>query len=101
GIRDFSRDWSSDVCSSDLMLLHELLLPVLLLQEPSMVNEMLHQQVIPKHVLLQLLLTFRKQYLPHQYSQKLLTDQGSCSWQEQQIGRASCRERVKNAVVAG
>src|SRR2546422_2100801 len=71
-----SRDWSSDVCSSDLDLLH-------------LAREQL------AHLVRELLANARPLTLPHALDDALLRGlHGRAAERLEQIGRASCRERV-------
>src|SRR5690606_41100466 len=79
----FSRDWSSDVCSSDLILEHQADI-VLLLVGAS------RQSVVPAH-------PERESLGDREF--RAAQDPGQSLGR--QIGRASCRERVELAGVAG
>src|SRR5690606_40017466 len=78
----FSRDWSSDVCSSDLELIQRI--DVLPLQQQ------LHELAAPQPAA-------NRQVEHPAWRDKLLR-----AWErfKQKIGRASCRERVEISVVA-
>src|SRR5690606_40688168 len=94
----FSRDWSSDVCSSDLELyvlrlagqLAQRNLPGIYVVAPgSILAARLDEQALPLR-----LLRTRARWLP------LLAARQLARWIDREIGRASCRERVSRSVVA-
>src|SRR5690606_40654876 len=90
----FSRDWSSDVCSSDLKLKY--LFPLLFSfaianaqEEPVTIPE----QTIPDTNEQQALPSETNQVTPRQYRLGSIKVTGNYHFK---IGRASCRERVSN-----
>src|SRR5262245_65245109 len=74
-------DWSSDVCSSDLLRIHELKLP-LNHAEPALRQAILKRLSIPDQALVSFTV-FKRAY-----------DARKTSAFQLKIGRASCRERV-------
>src|SRR5690606_40942096 len=84
----FSRDWSSDVCSSDLPEVEQL----------SGVSAATAKRVLCDHALDVLGAHLRADRLPEvpAVMRKMLSIE-----EEAQIGRASCRERVEVSGVAG
>src|SRR5207302_4146230 len=85
----FSRDWSSDVCSSDLPRIEEVIAR----------EEKLVEFIIDKHPDDFSLELFKKEY--DYYSRDLLDEvEPTFVFFLHKIGRASCRERLYNFGVA-
>src|SRR5690606_39818795 len=97
----FSRDWSSDVCSSDLLCVFSSHLPVCF-AKPAVVSVFVHPAVdVTKHKNLNLVWL---DMLPLQYTFGVfeqchpLEKAHGLPFVEHEIGRASCRERVSVSV---
>src|SRR5207302_3942230 len=92
GIRDFSRDWSSDVCSSDLAVLEEQMAAHLATQRRAGFAHLGLDQRMPG--------------LPHQRQTAVRLDPRRRS-EERRVGkecrarRAGCRSNVKQVDVVG
>src|SRR5690606_39919959 len=88
----FSRDWSSDVCSSDLCLLHRTLLTIETRQLISSGNKD-RQEVcsVVFHV---------EQHANDTRTSERLLCRGHLPHAERKIGRASCRESAWSSVGA-
>src|SRR5690606_39753871 len=89
----FSRDWSSDVCSSDLRKVTHAMLPRL----TRIAEEMLGIKLTPPQ--LHMFRTYSEEL--QAWNEKVnLTAITEPEAIEVQIGRASCRERAETAAVA-
>src|SRR5690606_40816495 len=84
----FSRDWSSDVCSSDLLLPKNPQVSSRAWRAPSLRRKSLPWPLGP--TLAETPQSIRRGAAPRSRRNQVV-----------QIGRASCRERVENAGVAG
>src|SRR5690606_39278887 len=87
----FSRDWSSDVCSSDLQL--QDMMNNLQMGQRQQQNGQGQQQSQMRQQMDQLGEMLRRQ-------QELMNETFQLDQQRREIGRASCRERVKGSVGA-
>src|SRR5690606_39448320 len=93
----FSRDWSSDVCSSDLF-------------DPALKPDAPYQSWGTEYVFvsedrgdfiaLQHVLVMRMQDRDGRISEPLVTRHWRQEWRYEQIGRASCREREQRSGTA-
>src|SRR5690606_40628995 len=91
----FSRDWSSDVCSSDLEA-HQKGQPVLVgttsVEKSDAISRLLEKRSVPHNVL------NAKQ---HEREAYIVAQAGMPGAVTVEIGRASCRERVEQESEAG
>src|SRR5690606_40372924 len=89
-----SRDWSSDVCSSDLLELHGDSVQFTVNAElpPKMMKKKVVYSLVPEY-----------QYSGNSYplADSITFDGDEINRKEAEIGRASCRERVEFSEVGG
>src|SRR5207302_7150501 len=90
----FSRDWSSDVCSSDLGVRHDDIQPDATAERQH--GEALRQATAAHNDALLEALKPEQDRLPEGYWTEPIPEDA-----QSQIGRASCRERVEGWVSAG